>query len=293
MIDRDEFLKIKKLALISLVSDDILMNKLVLKGGTCLELAYKIHSRSSKDIDFSIDSEFSASEITQIESDLPEIFNKNFNKIGYHAFDFRIKDKPIRMPIDIKMSGYNLLFKLVSIDIHSKFKDNIDKLRNRAISLGLSDKKDFVIDISKFEYIQNKEEKEIDGHKIYVYPPVMIICEKLRAICQKMKEYRNNPGDADLPRARDFWDIYLVQENLPKVDFKLQENRGILKHVFDAKDVDMNLLLKIKEKRHIHEDDFRNVQLTDVANKKYPTYFDFYFEYVLDLIKDLEEFWIV
>lgn len=293
MIDAKEFLKIKKLAIISLVSDDILMDKLVLKGGTCLELAYKIHCRSSKDIDFSIDNEFSDTEITQIMSDLPEIFNKNFNTIGYYAFDFRIKNKPVRMPIDIKMTGYNLSFKLVSNDVHNEFKDNIDKLRNRALSLGQSDKKDFVIDISKFEYTQNKEEKEIDGHKIYVYPPVMIICEKLRAICQKMKEYRNNPGDADLPRARDFWDIFLVQENLPRVDFKLPENRDILKHVFEAKDVDMNLLLKLEGKRHIHEDDFRNVQLTDAANKKYPTHFDFYFEYVLDLIKDLEEFWIV
>ena len=280
MIDAKEFLKIKKLALISLVSDDILMDKLVLKGGTCLELAYKIHCRSSKDI-------------AQIMSDLPEIFNKNFSKIGYYAFDFRIKNKPVHVPIDIKMTGYNLSFKLVSNDVHNEFKDNIDKLRNRALSLGQSDKKDFVIDISKFEYTQNKEEKEIDGHKIYVYPPVMIICEKLRAICQKMKEYRDNPGDADLPRARDFWDIFLVQENLPRVDFKLPEKRNILKHVFDAKDVDMNLLLKLEEKRHIHEDDFRNVQLTDAANKKYPTHFDFYFEYVLDLIKDLEEFWIV
>ena len=293
MIDAKEFLKIKKLALISLVSDDILMDKLVLKGGTCLELAYKIHCRSSKDIDFSIDNEFSDAEIAQIMSDLPEIFNKNFSKIGYYAFDFRIKNKPVHMPIDIKMTGYNLSFKLVSNDVHNEFKDNIDKLRNRALSLGQSDKKDFVIDISKFEYTQNKEEKEIDGHKIYVYPPVMIICEKLIAICQKMKEYRNNPGDADLPRARDFWDIFLVQENLPRVDFKLPENRNSLKHVFDAKDVDMNLLLKLEEKRHIHEDDFRNVQLTDAANKKYPTHFDFYFEYVLDLIKDLEEFWIV
>ena len=293
MIDVNEFLKIKKLALISLVSDDILMDKLVLKGGTCLELAYKIHSRSSKDIDFSIDNEFSSIEIKQIMSNLPKIFNKNFSEVGYYAFDFRIKNKPVHMPIDLKMTGYNLSFKLVSKDVHGKFKDNIDKLRNRALALGSSDKKDFVIDISKFEYIQNKETKEIDGHKIYVYPPVMIICEKLRAICQKMKEYRNNPGDADLPRARDFWDIFLVQENLLKVDFKLQENRSILKQVFDAKDVDMNLLLKLEEKRHIHEDDFRNVQLTDAANKKYPTHFDFYFEYVLDLIKDLEEFWVV
>ena len=73
----------------------------------------------------------------------------------------------------------------------------------------------------------------------------MIICEKLRAICQKMKEYRNNPDDVDLPRARDFWDIYLIQENLPRVDFKLQENREILKRVFEAKDVDLNLFLNM------------------------------------------------
>ena len=85
----------------------------------------------------------------------------------------------------------------------------------------------------------------------------------------------------------------LVQENLQKADFKLQENREILKHVFDAKDVDMSLLLKLEEKRHIHENDFRNVQLTDAANKKYPTHFDFYFEYVLGLINDLEKFWVV
>ena len=285
MIDNNEFLKIKKLTLISLVADDILMDKLVLKGGTCLELAYKIHSRSSKDIDFSIDNEFSDDEIKQINKNLPEIFNNNF--------DFRIKNKPVHIPIDIKMTGYNLSFKLVSNDIYEKFKGDINKLRNRALTLGQSDKKDFVIDISKFEYTQNKEEKEIDGHKIYVYPPVMIICEKLRAICQKMKEYRNNPDDIDLPRARDFWDIYLVQGNLQKVDFKLQENREILKHVFDAKNVDMNLLLKLEEKRHIHEDDFRNVRLTDATNKKYPILFDFYFEHVLDLIKDLEKFWVV
>lgn len=214
MIDTDEFLKIKKLALISLVSNDILMDKLVLKGGTCLELSYKIHCRSSKDIDFSIDNEFSYAEIEQIMNDLPEIYNNNFSKFGYYAFDFRIRNKTVHMPLDIKMTGYNLSFKLVFNEVYNKFKDNIDKLRNRALSLGQSDKKDFIIDISKFEYTQNKEEKEIDGHKIYVYPTIMIICEKLRAICQKMKEYRNNPEDIDLPRARDFWDIYLVQENL-------------------------------------------------------------------------------
>ncbi|MCM1003549.1 MAG: nucleotidyl transferase AbiEii/AbiGii toxin family protein [Candidatus Gastranaerophilales bacterium] len=292
MINKDDFTKIKKLSILSLVSDEILMNKLVLKGGTCLELAYQINSRSSKDIDFSIDTEFTDEEIEQVKSNLPKVFNARFNDIGYYVFDFKITNKPIHVPLNVKMSGYNLSFKICTLDIYEQFNDNLQKLRDRAINLGQSNKKDFVIDISKYEYVQNKEQMEIDGCCIYVYPPVMMICEKLRAICQKMKEYRNTEGDLDLPRARDFWDIFLIQENLKPVDFKLPENRTILQHVFEAKDVDMNLLLKVEEKRHIHEGDFRNVQLTDSFNKKYPTHFDYYFEYVLDLINDLEKFWV-
>ncbi len=292
MISGDEFLRIKKLILKSIVSNDTLMNKLVLKGGTCLELAYKIHSRSSKDIDFSIKDEFSNKEREQILNNLPKNFNNIFNEKGYYVFDFKIKDKPIDLPKDIKMSGYNLSFKLISFELYKKYCNDINQLRNRAISLGQSNKKDFVIDISKYEFVDNKEIKEIDEFKIFVYPPQMLICEKLRAICQKMKEYRNKFEDIDLPRSRDFYDIYLVSENLLKVDFKKLENRELLRQVFNAKNVDLNLLLKIKEKRQIHEDDFQNVLLTDVFSKRHPAIFDYYFEYVLDIVADLEEFWV-
>ena len=90
MIDAKEFLKIKKLALISLVSDDILIDKLVLKGGTCLELAYKIHCRSSKDIDFSIDNEFSDGiafgltneELEDMSDDITEVIPPNMPFFG-------------------------------------------------------------------------------------------------------------------------------------------------------------------------------------------------------------------
>ena len=151
----------------------------------------------------------------------------------------------------------------------------------------------FSIDISKYEYVKGKELKELDGHKLYIYPPVLIVCEKLRAICQKMKEYRDNSGDNDLPRARDFYDINIICENLQKVDFKTSENRETLRQVFNAKDVDLNLLLKIKAKRTIHEDDFKSVIATDTKNNRRPEVFDYYFEYVLDLVDDLEKFWVV
>ncbi|MDA5111008.1 nucleotidyl transferase AbiEii/AbiGii toxin family protein [Brevibacillus thermoruber] len=50
--------KLRKLAIISLFSDDELMDILVLKGGNALNIAYKINDRASMDIDLSMDSDF-------------------------------------------------------------------------------------------------------------------------------------------------------------------------------------------------------------------------------------------
>ena len=60
--------KIKKLAIISLFSDDEFMDIFVLKGGSALEIIYNISDRSSLDIDFSIESEFDNRELDTILS---------------------------------------------------------------------------------------------------------------------------------------------------------------------------------------------------------------------------------
>lgn len=278
----DESSKIKKAAIYAIASDEDLRNKLVLKGGTCLELAYKLSHRASKDIDFSIEDEFSLEELESLKDRILSVFQVEFGKVGYHVFDLKIENRPFPFPKNIKMSGYELIFKYISLDLYEKLKGDLPAMQRRCPK--------FSIDISKFEYVKGKELKEFDGHKLYIYSPELIVCEKLRAICQKMKEYR---AQFDEPRARDFYDIYNICINLQKIDFKNPESRETIKQVFRAKDVDLNLLLKIKEKRAIHEADFKNVMLTDAANKRLPEMFDFYFEYVLDLIKDLEEFWIV
>jgi len=44
--------KLKKLTIIAMVSDDYLMEKLVLKGGNALDLFYGISPRASLDLDF-------------------------------------------------------------------------------------------------------------------------------------------------------------------------------------------------------------------------------------------------
>lgn len=290
MIDIEKFQEIKKTIIIALFSDDYLMNKLVLKGGTCIEFAYKLHHRSSKDIDFSIEDDFSDKDLKEIEIEAKNKFIEYFEPLELFPFDIKIKNRPVN-PENIKMSGYDLSLKLIDFGLYEKFKNNEYKMRNNALSLGDGDKKDFIIEISKFEYIEQKEEIKINNHKIFVYSPFLVICEKLRAICQKMKEYRGKIGDLDLPRARDFYDIYVVNENIVNVDFKNTNNRIILKKVFKAKEVDLKLLAKIKEKRAIHENDFTNVLQTDIKQKGYPIIFDFYFEYVLKLVDDLEEFW--
>jgi predicted nucleotidyltransferase component of viral defense system len=45
--------RIKRLAIIALISDDYLMETLVLKGGNAMLMAYDLSSRASYDLDFS------------------------------------------------------------------------------------------------------------------------------------------------------------------------------------------------------------------------------------------------
>ncbi|GAH31066.1 unnamed protein product, partial [marine sediment metagenome] len=46
--------KIKKISIIALVSDDDLMDKLVLKGGNAINLIFNLSSRASIDIEFKL-----------------------------------------------------------------------------------------------------------------------------------------------------------------------------------------------------------------------------------------------
>ena len=70
-MDLKKLEEIKRLAIIAMFSDDVLMDTLVLKGGNALDIVYKIASRSSIDLDFSMEQDF----------DCPEAFfnpNKKF-----------------------------------------------------------------------------------------------------------------------------------------------------------------------------------------------------------------------
>jgi predicted nucleotidyltransferase component of viral defense system len=60
--------RLKKLTIIAMVSDDYLMEKLVLKGGNALDLFYGISPRASLDLDFSMPDDFKSNESNSEES---------------------------------------------------------------------------------------------------------------------------------------------------------------------------------------------------------------------------------
>jgi hypothetical protein len=141
------------------------------------------------------------------------------------------------------------------------------------------------VDLSKYEYTAPKVSTELDHYTIYVYTPEMISAEKLRAICQQMPEYSpmRHPGS---PRARDFYDIYVLA-TAAGVD--LSNDIDLVRHVFAAKNVPLNLLARVRDYREFHRPDWPAV----AASVGHPLEeFDFYFDFVLGEVAKLEALWV-
>jgi predicted nucleotidyltransferase component of viral defense system len=49
---------IRRLVIVAVFSDDVLFNRLVLKGGNAISLVYRYGARGSLDVDFSIEGDF-------------------------------------------------------------------------------------------------------------------------------------------------------------------------------------------------------------------------------------------
>lgn len=192
-------------------SDDYLMEMLVLKGGNALDIVYKIADRASMDLDFSISNKFKEDELIVIEEKIKNSLEKTFREENYVVFnvDFVERPKRIKPGMEDFWGGYRVEFKVIERDKYNENPSDLDYLRKHAAIVGKKQRKRFIIDISKFEYCELKEEVDLDGYTIYVYTPAMLAFEKLRAICQQMPEYSTivkNPGQS--ARARDFFDIY-------------------------------------------------------------------------------------
>lgn len=284
----DSLNKIRKLAIISLFHDDDLLSLFVLKGGNALNIIYGINNRASMDIDISMENDLTKEELKEFESKLKLAFDQVFNVNGFHVFDFKINPTPKTIPLEYAhfWGGYTVELKIIEEDQYKQFSDSIDQLRRRAVVVGAGQEKILKIDISKYEFITPKTLKYLDGYGIYVYTPVMVVYEKLRAICQQMEEYVQYVSTNRKPRARDFFDIYTIVEKWSSpVDVYNLHNIKLLPQIFDIKRVPTNFLCLMENYREYHRDNFNSVQDTVIVDRLES--YDFYFDYVLEMTRKL------
>lgn len=284
--------EIRRLAIVALFSDDDLMDVFVLKGGNAINLVHGVDCRASQDIDVSMADDFEEGELEAVKQKLERALIETFRERGYNVFDVKLEPRPTQPDENNKnfWGGYQLEFKIIGSDTFDIYKSDLAALRRRAILVWEDQKKIFKVDISKHEFCTVKESREMEGHRIYVYTPVMIIYEKLRAICQQMEAYAAIVSTHQ-PRARgrDFFDIYLFIEKKQGLRAALHdpENLALLEKIFEAKKVPLELLLRIKDEPEFHRLDFQAVTAT-VATEFELQEFDFYFNYVTALVESLK-----
>jgi predicted nucleotidyltransferase component of viral defense system len=282
-----DFAEIRSLVIVALFAEDRLLDQLVLKGGNAITLIYGYGSRSSLDIDCSIDGDFANPD--QIGDVLLRTLQVRFRERGIEVFDFTFEPRPsVKRPeVDDRWGGYAVEFKIIERPQLEQAQGSLEKMRRTAVEIGPSHQRIFRVDFSKYEFCGQKQQKELQDYAIYVYTPEMLSLEKLRAICQQMEEYpvqRNR-----IPRARDFYDIYVVLSE-GNVDWARPECLELARNIFAAKDVPPRLIERIPQYRDFHQQDWPSVE-NSVSEKLED--FDFYVDFVVRESNKLKPLWIV
>jgi hypothetical protein len=280
-----EFQEVRRIAITALFSDDVLFDKIVLKGGNALTLVLGLSDRTSLDLDFSIENDFD--DLEDVQRRVSRGLKGRFEAAGYVVFDLKIEPRPTvpREGQSPRWGGYVITFKLMDKLKYESLAGHIDRIRRDSLVVGPKQQRVFSIDLSKWEYVKGKRQIEMDDYMVYVYSPEMIAIEKLRAICQQMPEYPLNRTAS--PRARDFYDIHLVVRKTG-VNLASPENLEIAREIFAAKDVPLSLLAKILAQREFHRADWDNVK---ASTKGYLEGFDYYFDFVVRLTESMKPLW--
>jgi hypothetical protein len=281
-----DFAEVRRLTIVALFSDDRLFEQIVLKGGNALNLVYGLSPRTSLDLDFSIEEDF-----TDLDDTRGRIFRavkERFSSAGFVVFDKSFHPKPqvLGPNQEAWWGGYELKFKLIEEAKYNALGGSLEAIRRNALVVGPEQRRKFSVDMSKFEYCEGKVERELDSYTIYVYSPVMIVVEKLRAICQQMPEYA--PRSQPSPRARDFYDIWRVM-TATSLSLTTPEIIELAKHIFAAKKVPFALLAKVSDQREFHRPDWPAVvdAVAETLND-----FDFYFDFVVEQVSVLKPLWV-
>ncbi len=272
---------IRRLVIIAMFSDDVLFEKLVLKGGNAVSLVYRYGARGSLDVDFSIDGEFE--DVEDAAKRISKALADRFAAAGFVVFDYTFGLRPLaRGDANPRWGGYRIQFKIIDRQRYEELRGEREALRRAATVIGPQQQRTFTIDISKWEFCEGKVEAELDEFAIYVYTPAMLAIEKVRAVCQQMDEYQLRSQKT--ARARDFYDVYVILEE-SKIDLTTADKRDLVLAIFAAKEVPVQLMGLVDNYREFHRLDWPSVEATVRGTLK-P--FDFYFDYVVRLASKLE-----
>jgi predicted nucleotidyltransferase component of viral defense system len=286
--------EIRNTTLKAIFSNDQLNEKLVLKGGNALKI-YGIVERESQDLDFSIKETVRFSEEKE-GKEFQKSISEAFNNKGYfvNAFEFVSKPKIRHDSLPPYWGGYKITFTLLDVSLYqdviaSQDPENMKELNKYGIPLERDGKK-IEIDLSYDEYVENKEDYNLNGTKIYLYSPLMIVYEKIRASCQQLDEYPLTIKTKT--RARDLYDIYKSLTNSKQIDLRDQvlsfENFYILENIFRVKKVPLSLMKKLETKKDDLKIDYEEKVLPQVSSRNHED-FEFIFDYNQKLFKDLYE----
>jgi len=275
---------VRRLVIIAMFSDDVLFGRLVLKGGNAISLVYRYGARGSLDVDFSLEGEFEDSE--DAARRITRALTDRFDAAGFVVFDYTFGPRPSIPTADApKWGGYRIKFKIIEREKHRQLNGDPEAIRRNAAVVGPLQQRVFTIDISKWEYCAGKRETQLEEFTIYVYTPAMLALEKIRAICQQMSEYPIRV--AKTARARDFYDVHVIIAE-SKVDLAGRENLELARLIFAAKEVPLELMGLMGNYKEFHRQDWPSVEAT-VGQELKP--FDFYFDFVLGIVKTLESLW--
>lgn len=278
------YIETRKLILQALYSDNVLHDLLVLKGGNALSLIYKVGGRSSLDLDFSINNDFD--NIEDISNRIEITLKDTFSSHDIFVFDYTFSKKPKKTDQEW-WGGYRAEFKLIPVSLAEELDYNHNLLQRRSLTIDPgSDKRKYIIEISKFEYIDNPTHKNFEGIDIKVYPPLLLAAEKLRALLQQHNSYTQISKETKRSRGRDLYDIWEICDYFA---IKLDAHIDTIQAVFDAKKVDMSLLNDLKSVKSLHRETWGDVEN---SVEKYLESYDYYFDYIEIIAKNLYSQWV-
>lgn len=278
-------LSIRRHTIVALFSDNYLSQNLVLKGGNALRIAHEVSTRASKDIDFSIISDFK--ELADVSRRVEKTLQAHFSSLDFMVFDIKMNPRPKKVGSattgDLNdWGGYELQFKVLEFE---KGKDQSLEARRRLASSG---DRVVEIDISKSEYTGDYSIIYLDDFPIQVTTLEVIALEKMRALCQQLPGYgkRKHPT----ARARDFYDVSNLLDR--GVSLLTPKSLNMLKEVFGMKSVSRDLLLELpkRETLEFHRSDW-NAVISSLPPKPKPQEFEHYHSIVGKLAQDLHSRW--